>query len=157
MVDKMNEMTKPFGIFLDFEKDVITVSIYNEGGSITETYIICTCQKIVSKYGKGIALIEFLKEKTGLEVSANNEKYLIDIDKEYYIYSVVAALKSDASFFYIDATNECPNVKDFTNLAEEMFALPAYVYIEGIKDLMTGDKKVQKFEDEFFRRAFCFT
>jgi hypothetical protein len=157
MVDKMNEMTKPFGIFLDFEKDVITISKYNEGGSITETYIICTCQKIVSKYGKGVALIEFLKEKTGLEVSANNEKYLMDIDNEYYIYDVVAALKSDTSFFYIDATTECPDVKDFTNLAEKMFVISAYVYFGDAKDLMTGDKKVQKFENEFFRRAFCFT
>jgi len=157
MVDKMNEMTKLFGIFLDFEKDVITILKYNEGGSITEAYIICTCQKIVNKHGKGIAIIEFLKEKTGLELSDSNEKYLMNIDSEYYVYGVVAALKSDTSFFYIDATAECPDVKDFTDLAEEMFVISAYVYFGDMKDLITGNKKVQKFEDEFFRRTFCFT
>jgi hypothetical protein len=38
-----------------------------------------------------------------------------------------------------------------------MSAIPAYVYLGDVKALMTVDKKVQKFEDEFFRRAFCFT
>jgi hypothetical protein len=127
MVDKINDVMRPFDIFLDFEKDIITISKYNEGGSITERHILfALARKIVDKYGKGLPLIKFLKEKMGLEVSANNEKYLMDIDNEYYLYDVLAVLKSDTSFFYIDATTECQDVKDFIKLADEVGAIPAY-------------------------------
>lgn len=156
MVNKINDVMRPFDIFLDFGKDIIAISKYNEGGSITERHILfALARKMVDKYGKGLPLIKFLKEKMGLEVSTNNEKYLMDIDNEYYLYDVLAVLKSDTSFFYIDATTECPDVKDFIKLADEVGAIPAYAYLGDLKESVTGDKRPQKFEDDYLEELLA--
>ncbi|HHY78882.1 MAG TPA: PHP domain-containing protein [Thermoanaerobacter sp.] len=156
MVDKINDAMSSFDIFLDFEKDIVAISKYHEGGSVTERHILfALAKKIVDKYGKGLPLIKFLKEKMGLEVGNKNEKYLMNIDNEYYIYDVLAVLKSDTSFFYIDATTECPDVKDFVKLADEVGAIPAYAYLGDVKDSVTGDKRPQKFEDAYIEELFA--
>ena len=51
--------------------------------------------------------------------------------------------------FYIPATEECPDVTDFLALAKEIGAIPAYAYLGDVGSSVTGDKKAQKFEDDF--------
>ena len=51
--------------------------------------------------------------------------------------------------FYVDATDECPDVRDVIALAERIGAISAYAYLGDVGDSVTGDKKAQKFEDDF--------
>ena len=42
-----------------------------------------------------------------------------------------------------------PTIEDFIKKAKEMGGIPAYAYLGDVKDSVTGDKKAQKFEDDF--------
>ncbi|HHW03755.1 MAG TPA: PHP domain-containing protein [Thermoanaerobacterales bacterium] len=155
MVEKINGTMAPSGIKLDFDKDIVPLSKNNEGGSITERHILfALAKKLTEKFGRGSELLEFLKTKMKLPVSEKNEKYLLDLENEYYLYDVLGVLKSDTSFFYINATGECPDVKDFIKMADEVGAIPAYAYLGDVKDSVTGDKRAQKFEDGYLEELF---
>ncbi|AYO30142.1 PHP domain-containing protein [Biomaibacter acetigenes] len=155
MVDKINDLIAASGIKLDFDKDVVPISKNNEGGSITERHILfALAKKLAEKFGRGLALLDFLKVEMKLPVSDKNEKYLQDTENEYYLYDVLGVLKSDTSSFYIDATSECPDVKDFIKLADEVGAISAYAYLGDVKDSVTGDKRTQKFEDDYLEELF---
>ena len=59
-------------------------------------------------------------------------------------------VKSDLiSKFYIDATDECPDVREVLALSEKVGAISAYAYLGDVGDSVTGDKRAQKFEDDF--------
>lgn len=156
MVDQINQILKPHGVSIDFEKDVIPISKIREGGSITERHILfALSEKLVEMFGKGEKLLNFLKHKLRLDISAKKEKYLLDAGNEYYKYDLLGALKSDMiSQFYIEATAECPDVREVIALSNEVGAISAYAYLGDVVDSVTGDKKSQKFEDEYLERLF---
>ena len=53
MTENINRLMEPFGITLDFDRDVIPISQYANGGSITERHLLCALsQKILDKAGK---------------------------------------------------------------------------------------------------------
>ncbi len=58
------------------------------------------------------------------------------------------------SAFYIDATAECPDVKDVIALSNEIGAISAYAYLGDVGNSVTGDKKSQKFEDAYLELLF---
>lgn len=155
MVDKINDLVTSSGIKLGFDEDVVPLSKNSEGGSITERHILfALAKKLVEKLGRGPLLLDFLKAEMKLPVSERNEKYLQDTENEYYLYDVLGVLKSDTSSFYIDATSECPDVKDIIKLADEVGAISAYAYLGDVEDSVTGDKKAQKFEDDYLEELF---
>ncbi len=155
MVEKINMFMNPYGINLDFEQDVLPISKFHEGGTVTERHLLfALAKKMVEKIGKGMELIDFLQKKMNLQVSDRNRKHLMEIENPYYLYDVLAVLKSDTSFFYINATNECPDVKDFLEMAEEVGAITAYAYLGDVEDSVTGDKRAQKFEDDYLEDLF---
>lgn len=156
MVDRINEILKPFGVVLDFEKDVVPLSMSHEGGSITERHILYGLSfKLIDKFGKGEKLVSFLKNDLKLNLSQKVEKYLLDIDNQVYAYDLLGALKSDmVALFYIDAAAECPDVKDVIKLSEEIGSISAYAYLGDVGDSVTGDKKTQKFEDDYIEQLF---
>lgn len=45
MVENINELLSIFDIHLDFEKDIVSISMYHEGGSITERHILFALSK----------------------------------------------------------------------------------------------------------------
>jgi hypothetical protein len=51
--------------------------------------------------------------------------------------------------FYIDATEECPKVADFVNMVHKNGGVAAYAYLGDVGLSVTGDKKAQKFEDDY--------
>lgn len=156
MVGKINEIIRPFGISLDFEKDIKPISQYSEGGSITERHILFgLSKKLIGTFGKGKPLVDFLKDKLNINLSSKVEGFLLDISNIYYEYDVLGALKSDmVGMFYIDASEECPDVKDVISLCNEIGAMSAYAYLGDIGDSVTGDKKSQKFEDDYLELLF---
>jgi len=119
MVDKLNTIIKPYGLGLDFNNDVLPLSQYSSGGSVTERHIL-------------YALAAKLTEN---EMPRN---FLLGVFKSQLVES-----------FYVDADEELPHITEFIALAERLGAIPAYAYIGDVGISVTGDKKRQKFEDSY--------
>ena len=53
MVARLNEILKPAGVSIDFDTDVIPLSKFFEGGSITERHVLlCSVEKVDCISGK---------------------------------------------------------------------------------------------------------
>lgn len=156
MVEKINEIMAPFNISVDFENDIKPLSKHDEGGSITERHILfALSKKLVERFEKGQALTDFLKNDLKISISPKVEAYLADSNNPFYEYDLLGALKSDmVAMFYIDADKECPDVKEAIKLSEEIGAISAYAYLGDVVDSVTGDKKAQKFEDDYIEELF---
>lgn len=156
MVRNLNKIFEPHGITLDFEKDVVPVSKWNDGGSITERHLLYALSlKLISSFGKGASLVEFLKTKIKLNLSSKIEGFLVDTSNPYYEYDLLGVLKSDlVETFYVEATTECPDVKEVIAFAKKIQAISAYAYLGDVGSSVTGDKKTQKFEDDFIDELF---
>lgn len=156
MVDKINEIMVPYGISLDFDGEVVPISMLHEGGSVTERHILYALSlKLVNKMGRGKAIVDFLKNDMGIALSAKIEGFLSDENNDCYEYDLLGALKSDlVEKFYIPATDECVDVREIVKLADETGAILAYAYLGDVGNSVTGDKKTQKFEDDYLDLLF---
>ena len=68
----------------------------------------------------------------------------------FYAYDILGALKSNmVEKFYIDATDECPAAKEFVDMVHRYGGVAAYAYLGDVGNSVTGDKKTQKFEDDY--------
>jgi hypothetical protein len=74
---------------------------------------------------------------------------LLDQENPNFLYDLLGVLKADTAFFYIDADEEMPDAEEFVKKAKELGAIPAYAYLGDVGDSVTGDKKAQKFEDDY--------
>jgi len=119
MTEKLNKMLEPYGMALDFDRDVLPLSQYALGGAVTERHIL---------YALAAAL-------TGDEM---RRYFLLGVFKSRLIESI-----------YTDATDELPHISEFIGLAERLGAIPAYAYLGDVGVSVTGDKKAQVFEDDF--------
>lgn len=139
-----------FGVELDFEKDVLPLSESKDGGSVTERHLLyALAVKLDKKFGRTNELIAFLENDLNLKVSEKIKGFLLDENNEHFLYDLLGVLKADTAFFYIDADEEMPLAEDFVKKAIELGAIPAYAYLGDVGDSVTGDKKAQKFEDDF--------
>ncbi len=139
-----------FGITLDFDKDVRPLSQADEGGSVTERHLLyALAVKLDNKFGRTDALINFLQNDLNLAVSEKVKAFLLDNENPHFLYDLLGVLKADTAFFYIDADDEMPTAEEFVQKALSFGAIPAYAYLGDVGDQVTGDKKAQKFEDDF--------
>ena len=139
-----------FGVELDFDKDVLPLSESADGGSVTERHLLyALAVKLENKFGRTEELICFLEKDLGLKVSDKIKAFLLDNANEHFLYDLLGVLKADTAFFYIDADEEMPDAEEFVKKAKELGAIPAYAYLGDVGDSVTGDKKAQKFEDDF--------
>jgi len=73
------------------------------------------------------------------------------------MYDLLGWIKSTLiAKFYIDATDECPDVRDVLALSERVGAISAYAYLGDVGDSVTGDKRAQKFEDDYLDDLVAF-
>ncbi len=156
MCEKINQLLGKYGIILDFDKDVCPLSLYHEGGTVTERHIsYALALKMINRFGKGKALADFYKETLKLPLSSKNEILLNDEYNPVYEYDLLGAIKSDLiSLFYIDAYDECPDIHDIISLSRKTNAISAYAYLGDVGNSVTGDKKPQKFEDSYIDKLF---
>lgn len=156
MIDRINELTAPYGIKTDFDNDVVPLSEFVNGGSITERHLLfALSKKITERFGKGEAVVKFLTDDMGISVSGKVRGFLEDTDNVNYEYDLLGALKSNlVEKFYIDADEECPDVTEMVALAAKINAFSAYAYLGDVGDSVTGDKKTQKFEDDYIDLLF---
>ena len=158
MVAAINEMLGRYGIQLDFERDVLPLSNYAKGGSVTERHISSAlAYKMLEAIGSGEKLIAFIKNDMKLPIPAKIEGYLCDENNPHMMYDLLGWIKSELiAKFYIDATDECPDVRDALALAERVGAISAYAYLGDVGDSVTGDKRAQKFEDDYLDELIAY-
>lgn len=156
MCENISALTSPCGITLDFEKDVLPISNYAESGSVTERHILfALAKKIDTIYNTPEKVIDFLRNNMKIEVSEKAANMLLNKVEDYYLYDFLGVLKGNlVEKFYIDATDECPDVTDYIALARKTGSIAAYAYLGDVGDSVTGDKKTQKFEDDYIDLLF---
>lgn len=156
MTARLNIMLAKYGINLDFANDIVPLSQAREGGSITERHILYALSlKLIERFGKGEKLVDFLKSKLKLNFSTKLEGYLLDAENPYYTYDLLGVLKSDlVEQFYLPAADECPPIAEVVSLANAIGCILAYAYLGDVGESVTGDKKAQKFEDEYLEQLF---
>jgi len=150
---KLNNLIKSYGMEeIDFKKEVYNISQAQEGGSITERHILYAfAKKIIQKVGKGRELIIFLQDNLGVELSEKIKEFLLDKNNQYYLYDLLGILKStylDKIFIQPDY-EECISVYEAVKFSNSINAIPAYAYLGDVTDSPTGDKRAEKFEDDF--------
>ena len=153
MLDNLNNLIKDYGIEkIDFREEIYNISRAQEGGSITERHILYAfAKKIIQKVEKGEKLILFLKDNLGIELSAKIESLLLDKNNQFYLYDLLGILKSsflDKIFIQPDY-EECISVYEAVKFSNSINAIPAYAYLGDVTDSPTGDKKAEKFEDDY--------
>ncbi len=153
MVEKLNAIIAPHDLpLIDFHNDVYLQSKANEGGAITERHILAALsRKIIDKYGKGADLITFVCAKLGQKLSAKIEQQLLEASNPHYLYDLLGVLKAEfaVSFFITPTEDECIPVRKAIEFAESIGAISAYAYLGDVTESPTGDKKAEKFEDEY--------
>ena len=151
MVAAINEMMGKYGVTIDFEKDVLPLSNFAKGGSVTERHLSSAlAYKMLDVIGRGDKLVKFIHEELQLPLSGKIEGFLTDENNPHMMYDLLGWIKSQLiSKFYIDATDECPDVRDVLALSDRVGAISAYAYLGDVGDSVTGDKRAQKFEDDF--------
>ncbi len=157
MVAKINGVMAPYGIELDFERDVLPISMYSVGGSVTERHIMCALgDKITEAVGK-MNVADFLEKKLGIALSPRQRQWLDEADPLHFRYDLLGVLKSSfGPRSYIPATDELMDMKSLVKLANDIGAILCYPYLGDISDSPTGDKKAEKFEDEYLDELFEF-
>ena len=151
MVAAVNGLMGQYGIEMDFERDVLPLSNAAMGGSVTERHLSSAlAYKMLEKIGAGAKLVDFIKNTMNLPLSKKIEGYLLDETNPHAMYDLLGWIKSELiAKFYIPATDECPDVREVLALSERVGAISAYAYLGDVGDSVTGDKRAQKFEDDY--------
>ena len=156
MVANINALISPYGMELDFDRDVYPLSMAEEGGSVTERHICFgLTKKITAAYPDRAAACDFIDRLTGAPMNDKTRTKLLEAPDNFYEYDILGVLKGHlVEKFYVDADEECMNVREFTALAKKLGAVSAYAYLGDVGESPTGDKKAQKFEDDYIEELF---
>ncbi len=153
MVAKINELLPELA--LDYDKDVLPLSMAHENGGVTERHLMYALAiKLVKSVGRGEAMIEKLNS-LGISLSEKQTAQMKDTEYPFYEYDLLGILKSAfVPKIFIEATDECPKLKDMVKLCDDIDAYLCYAYLGDVGDSVTGDKKAQKFEDDYLDELF---
>ena len=152
MIAKINELV---GVELDYDRDVLPLSEAADNGGVTERHLMYALAiELVKQVGKGQGMIDKLTS-VGMNLSEKQKAMLLDTEYPFYEYDVLGMLKGTfVPKIFIDATDECPKLPDMVKLCKEIDAYLCYAYLGDVGDSVTGDKKAQKFEDDYLDDVF---
>lgn len=129
MTGKYNELLAEYGLNLDFEKDIKSLATLSDGGVLTEEHLLLgVANKLLEKYNKGTEIIDFFLGELELEVTDEQKKYLKDTFNPGYELDMADVLRQDLLPMWVDADEECPDVKELVKIAKETGAILAYSY-----------------------------
>ena len=153
MIEKINTLLP--GIELDYDRDVLPLSEAADNGGVTERHLMyALAKKLVAQVGKGEAMVKKLADM-GLTLSFKQEAQMMDTCYPFYEYDLLGILKGAfVPQIFIDATDECPKLPDMVKLCADVDAYLCYAYLGDVGDSVTGDKKAQKFEDDYLDDVF---
>ncbi len=152
MIAKINELV---GVELDYDRDVLPLSEAADNGGVTERHLMYALAiELTKQVGKGQSMIDKLTA-IGMNLSEKQKTMLLDTEYPFYEYDVLGMLKGTfVPKIFIDATDECPKLPDMVKLCKEVDAYLCYAYLGDVGDSVTGDKKAQKFEDDYLDDVF---
>ena len=154
MTENINRLTGGFGITVDFDRDVLPLSVT----SVTERHLLfALAKKITARYSEPAEVVAFMKDVMGIPVSGKTEANILDGKNtpQFYEYDILGALKSNlVEKIYIPATDELPSVQEYTDMVRRFGGISAYAYLGDVGSSVTGDKKAQKFEDDYLDDVF---
>ena len=138
MVERINALYASEGVSLDFERDVLPLSQFAHGGSVTERHLMLALARKLRSLGK-VKLPEHASE----------------LDIMLAEYDLVGTLKKDCiPRVFLPATDECPKLGEFVRFSGEVGGILAYAYLGDVTSSVTGDKKAQRFEDDYLDELF---
>lgn len=155
MTENVNALLAGAGVQIDFDRDVLPLSQYADGGTVTERHLIyALCRRIVAQYTRA-GTAAFLENELDLPLSDKQRALLGDTDNPYFDYDLLGVLKTAfVSRIYVPATDECMHARELSALAKETGALLCYAYLGDVTDSVTGDKRSGKFEDGYLDELF---
>jgi len=152
-VEALNKILLSKGMSpIDYQTEVHEASRASEGGSITERHILAALsKKLIKEYPEPSDLLDLLAEKLGLVLEGKIRTFIEDLENPHRMYDLLGILKSSflPGFFIQPDEKECIPVKEAVDFALSLGAIPAYAYLGDVKESPTGDKKAEKFEDDY--------
>jgi hypothetical protein len=142
---------------LDFERDVVAFSKASEGGGVTERHLLAAvARRLLGRFGKGGRLLDGLERSLGIRPSPKVAALLSDQGNDKLLFDLLGLLKSEFldRVFEQPGEEECPDSARVVAFARSIGAIPAYAYLGDVGDSPTGDKKAEKFEDDFIEELF---
>jgi hypothetical protein len=158
MAGRANAILQGAGLStFDFERDVVGKSKYDQGGTITERHLLAAmADKIIGGFGRGESLTAGIETRLGVVLSPKTRKNLADPANPYLMYDLLGALKAEfLPSFFIQPSDECVDARTAVEFARSVGAIPAYAYLGDVGESPTGDKKAEKFEDDFLPELFA--
>jgi hypothetical protein len=142
---------------IDFTGEIREKSQFDRGGEITERHLLAAVgERCIRKYGKGPALIDGVKTALGLEIPPKIAAFLGDKENPHYLFDLLGVLKSGflPRIFIQPGEAECIPARELTDFARSIGAIPAYAYLGDVAESPTGDKRAEKFEDDYLEALF---
>jgi hypothetical protein len=143
---------------IDFEQDIFDESQYALGGEITERHLLAAvARKCMQRFGRGRDLAEGLRTRLGIDVPPKIAALLGDAENPHYLFDLLGILKSEflPGVFIQPDGDECIPAYRVTAFAGSIGAIPAYAYLGDVGESPTGDKKAERFEDDFIEELFA--
>jgi hypothetical protein len=157
MTANINAITAPYGIGIDYDRDILPLSYAGQGGSVTERHLLFTlAHKIIDAVGRGERLVSFLEQTLKMALSQKQKKYMLDVACDIYEYDLLNILKGAfVKRIYVDTSpEETPPVREVVGFIKSIGAIPSYCYLGDVGASPTGDKAAQKFEDDYLEEVF---
>ena len=152
MLQKINEL---LSLDMDYDRDVLPLSQAADEGGVTERHLMyALALRLMRDSGRGEAMVQKLTDM-GLTLSEKQKAQMMDMDYPFYAYDLLGILKGAfVPQIFIPATDECPRLPEVVALCREVDAYLCYAYLGDVGDSVTGDKKAQKFEDDYLEDVF---
>lgn len=156
MADTANDILQGLGLCpFDPLTDMVGISQYANGGGITERHLLAAMAcSLISGFGRGTALVKGLASM-GLSLNSRLESVLCDEDNPHLMYDLLGVLKAEyLERIYIQPTKELPTASELVAFADSIGAIATYAYLGDVSASPTGDKKAEKFEDDYLDELF---
>jgi hypothetical protein len=142
---------------IEFERDVLARSKAAEGGGVTERHLLAAvAERLIGRYGLGSSLLEGLAKGFGILPPKKVAALIADPADPMIVYDLLGVLKSGFLDRIFEQPNpeECPDASKVVAFARSIGAIPAYAYLGDVGESPTGDKKAEKFEDDFIEGLY---
>jgi hypothetical protein len=142
---------------IDMEADVLARSKAKEGGGVTERHLLAAVAgRLIGRFGRGDALLAGMEKRLGIVPQRKLAALIADPGNSMLLYDVLGVLKSGFldRIFEQPGDEECPSAAKVVAFARSIGAIPAYAYLGDVGESPTGDKKAEKFEDDFIEELF---
>jgi hypothetical protein len=155
MTARMNALTAPMGITTDFNTDILPLSQYALGGSVTERHILyALAGKLITAAGTG-SLPALLRKGLGIRLG-DKQAALLDAPASPHLrYDLLGILKAElVGSIFVPATDECMHITALKQLSLRVETPLFYPYLGDVGVSVTGDKKTAKYEDSYLDLLF---